>query len=242
MDDANLYRPGHPLAQKIIERCKASTPDPQSLSFDYSHSGKKISILESLIGKSGYISVVCQTMTALEIEDFVLLSGVTDDGTTVDVEQCRRFFSLNAVGTPGNGDGVPTNLGTALAEGLQKQKNELLATLTERNASFFELELDKLDRWSDDLKVGLEYELKELDRQIREARRSAQIAPALAEKLSIQKQVRELDAARTRKRRELFDAQDRIDKQRQDLIETIEKKLQQDCKETPVFTVRWSLA
>ncbi len=153
----------------------------------------------------------------------------------------RRFFSLNAVGTPTNGDGVPTNLQAALDEGLQKQKSELLATLTERNASFFELELDKLDRWSDDLKVGLEHELKELDRQIREARRSAQIAPALAEKLSIQKQVRELEAARTRKRRELFEAQDRIDKQRQDLIETIEKKLQQDCKETPVFTVRWSL-
>ena len=125
VDDANLYRPGHPLAQKIIERCKASTPDPQSLSFDYSHSGKKISILESLIGKSGYICVVCQTMTALEIEDFVLLSGVTDDGAMVDVEQCRRFFSLNAVGTPANGDGVPTNLATALDEGLQKQKNEL---------------------------------------------------------------------------------------------------------------------
>jgi len=138
-------------------------------------------------------------------------------------------------------DGVPTRLQAALEDGLQRQKNELLATLTERNASFFELELDKLDRWSDDLKVGLEYELKELDRQIREARRSAQIAPALAEKLAIQKQVRELDAARTRKRRELFDAQDRIDKQRQDLIETIEKKLQQDCKETPVFTVHWSL-
>jgi ERCC4-related helicase len=242
VDDANLYRPGHPLAQKIVERCKALTPDPQSLSFDYSHSGKKISILESLIGKSGYISVACQTMTALETEDFVLLSGVTDDGTIVDVEQCRRFFSLNAAGTPVKEDAVPTSLQAALEDGLQRQKNELLATLTERNASFFELELDKLDRWSDDLKVGLEYELKELDRQIREARRSAQIAPALAEKLSIQKQVRELDAARTRKRRELFDAQDRIDKQRQDLIETIEKKLQQDCKETPIFTVRWSLA
>jgi adenine-specific DNA-methyltransferase len=180
-------------------------------------------------------------MTALETEDFVLLSGVTDDGTIVDVEQCRRFFSLNAAGTPVKEDTVPTSLQAALEDGLQRQKNELLANLTERNASFFELELDKLDRWSDDLKVGLEYELKELDRQIREARRSAQIAPALAEKLSIQKQVRELDAARTRKRRELFDAQDRIDKQRQDLIETIEKKLQQDCKETPVFTVRWSL-
>jgi len=241
VDDANLYRPGHPLAQKIIERCKASAPDPHCLCFDYSHSGKKISILEPLIGKSGYMSVVCQTVAALETEDFVLLSGVTDDGTIVDAEQCRRFFSLNAAENPGNGDGMPTNLQAALDDGLQRQKNELLTNLTERNASFFELELDKLDRWSDDLKVGLEYELKELDRQIREARRSAQIAPALAEKLAIQKQIRELEAARTRKRRELFDAQDRIDKQRQDLIETIERKLQQDCKAIPVFTVRWSL-
>jgi hypothetical protein len=242
VDDANLYRPGHPLAQKIIEQCKTSSPDSQCLCFDYSHAGKKISILEPLIGKSGYMSVVCQTVTALETEDFVLLSGVTDDGTIVDAEQCRRFFSLKAAGNPCHGDGMPTNLQATLDEAVQRQKNELLSTLTERNASFFELELDKLDRWSDDLKVGLEYELKELDRQIRDARRSAQIAPALAEKLAIQKQVRELEGARTRKRRELFDAQDRIDKQRQDLIETIEKKLQHDCKEIPVFTVRWSLA
>jgi hypothetical protein len=92
VEDANLYRLGHPLAQKIIEQCKAFMPDPQSLSFDYSHYGKKISILESLIGNSGYISVACQTVTALETEDFVLLSGVTDDGTIVDVEQYRRFF------------------------------------------------------------------------------------------------------------------------------------------------------
>ena len=242
IDDAHLYRPGHPLAQRIIEQCKALTPDPQLLTFDYSNSGKKISILEPLIGKTGYITVVCQTVTALETEDFVLLSGVADDGTVVDAEQCRRFFSLGATDGPLDGAPLPANLQAPLEEGLQRQKNEMLAALTERNASFFELELDKLDRWSDDLKVGLEQDLKELDRQIRDARRSAQVAAALVEKLAIQKQVRELEAARTRKRRELFDAQDRIDKQRQDLIETIEKKLQQDCKETPVFTVRWSLA
>ena len=183
-----------------------------------------------------------QTVTALETEDFILLGGVCDDGAAIHAEQCRRFFSLNAAEAQVNGDPVPTDLRAAMGECLQRQKNELMATLTERNASFFELELDKLDRWSDDLKLGLEYELKELDRQIREARRSAQTAPALVEKLTIQKHVRELEGARTRKRQEMFDAQDRIDKQRQDLIETIEKKLQQDCKETPVFTVRWSLA
>jgi len=65
VDDANLYRPGHPLAQKIIEQCKALTPDSKGLCFEYSHSGKKISILEPLTGKSGYMSVICQTVTAL---------------------------------------------------------------------------------------------------------------------------------------------------------------------------------
>jgi superfamily II DNA/RNA helicase len=241
VEDANLYRLGHPLAQKIIEKCKAFAPDSQTLAFDYSHSGKKISILESLVGKSGFMRVVCDTVTALETEDYVLLSGVCDDGSPVDAEQCRRFFSLGASEKPTDSSTPAGHLHSQMDESLQRQQNEVLAKLTERNAAFFEIELDKLDRWSDDLKVGLEQELKELDRQIREARRSAQIAAALAEKLSIQKQVRELEATRTRKRRELFDAQDRIDKQRQELIETIENKLQQDCSVTPVFTVRWSL-
>ena len=50
-----------------------------------------------------------------------------------------------------------------------------------------------------------------------------------------------MEAQRNRKRRELFDAQDRIDKQRQELIETLEQEITvQDCKITPVFTMRWS--
>ena len=241
VEDANLYRLGHPLAQKIIERCKAFTSDLRNLAFEYSRSGKKISILEPLLRKRGFMRITCQTVTALETEDFVLLSGVCDDGSTVDPEQCRRFFSIGAAENVSDCPSLPEHLQSRLDEDLKRQQNEVLAKLTERNAAFFEGELDKLDRWSDDLKIGLEQELKELDRQIREARRSAQLAVALAEKLSIQKEIRELEAARNRKRRELFDAQDRVDKQRQDLIERIEKKLQQDCKVMPVFTVRWSL-
>ena len=241
VEDANLYRLGHPLAQKIIEQCKALEPDSRALAFDYSHSGKKISILEPLIGKTGFMRVTCQTVTALETEDFVLLSGICDDGIPLDAEQCRRFFSLDASEEREKCASLPVGVETQLDQGLQKQQNEVLAELTERNANFFEIELDKLDRWSDDLKLGLERELKEFDHQIRDARRSAQIAVALAEKLEIQKQVRELEAQRNRKRRELFDAQDGIDKQRQDLIEAIERKMQQNCRVTPVFTLRWSL-
>jgi hypothetical protein len=242
VEDANLYRLGHPLAQNIIERCKSMPLEPKKLVFDYTHSGKKISILEPLIGKTGWLNVARLTVESLETEDHVLLGGVSDDGTLLDAEQCRLLFSLDAAQTVSDQTSTGDSLQSVLDEQLKCQQNEALMRLTDRNGSYFELELNKLDRWSDDLKVGLEQELKELDRQIREARRSAQMAVALAEKLAIQKVVRELDATRNRKRRELFEAQDRVDNQREELIATIEKRLQQQVSWIPIFTVRWSLA
>ncbi len=40
--------------------------------------------------------------------------------------------------------------------------------ISERNGKYFEAEAEKLDSWADDLKVALEREIKEMDRQIRE--------------------------------------------------------------------------
>ncbi|MDZ7581227.1 MAG: hypothetical protein U5R30_11550 [Deltaproteobacteria bacterium] len=67
-------------------------------------------------------------------------------------------------------------------------------------------------------KIGLECEIKELDRQIKEARRAATTALTLEEKLAGQKQIKALEAQRNQKRRSLFDAQDEVDLQREQLI------------------------
>lgn len=49
------------------------------------------------------------------------------------------------------------------------------------------------------------------------------------------------EAERNRKRRELFDAQDAIDSQRDELIGRIEKQLRRRHTLKPVFMFRWSL-
>jgi hypothetical protein len=56
---------------------------------------------------------------------------------------------------------------------IRNEQQRIQRDITERNARFFEDEADKLDGWADDLKVGLEREIKEVDRQIKEARRAA---------------------------------------------------------------------
>jgi len=52
---------------------------------------------------------------------------------------------------------------------------------------------NKIDGWADDLKVGLEREIKEFDRQIKETHSSAVAALTLEEKLEVQKQIRHLE-------------------------------------------------
>ena len=51
-----------------------------------------------------------------------------------------------------------------------------------------------------------------------------------------------MESQRNAKRCALFDAQDDIDRRREQLIAEIEGKLQQRVSQMPLFSIRWSLA
>ena len=72
-------------------------------------------------------------------------------------------------------------------------------------------------------------------------RRAAQLAPTLEDKLAGQRQLRDLESQRNDKRRSLFDAEDEIDRQREELIAGIEAKLAQQTTRRSLFRVRWAL-
>src|SRR5262249_25886052 len=75
VEDANTYRVGHPLAQRILTACKAVDSPPTEVSFDYSASGKKVAVLEPFIGKSGWLFCTRISISAFETEDHVLFGG-----------------------------------------------------------------------------------------------------------------------------------------------------------------------
>lgn len=236
---AHVYRLGHPLAEQLVTTAKARDLPPAEIEFHYAQHGSKISILESLRGQSGTVTVSLFTVESMDqAEDHLIYAACTDDGTALDQEQARRLLSLPATFKgPVLDLPAPAVLGD-IASARQQQIQQIIA---KRNAHYYEAEAQKLDGWADDLKVGLEREIKEMDRLIKEARRAAATALTLEEKLASQKQIKTVEAQRNDKRRSLFDAQDQIDQQRDDLIGKIEGKLQQGTSIQGLFTLRWSL-
>jgi len=231
----HFYRPDHPLAVRLIERAIARKLSIVEMTLDYTNHPSKISVIEPLVGQSGWLEVSKLTVSAVEVDEFLIFAARTDHNRILDEEICRKLLSL------------PATLGPEIPDApdlTELRKAEVAARLGEidiRNARFFDEEVLKLDRWSEDLKLSLEHEIKELDKHIRELRRSSALAQSLQDKLTHQKQLREVERRRNAKRRELFDAQDAIDRQREELIDKIEKQLKHTSTVQVLFTIRWRL-
>jgi ERCC4-related helicase len=237
--DAHLYRINHPLARWGIEQAKARVLDGARLVFDYTAYGSKISTLEAWRGKAGWLTVKLISVETLgNQEQHLLVAAGTTDGVVLAEEDPEKLLRLPATTQAASLFNAPD--ATLLAD-VEARKTALLRDVNERNLGYFEQEVQKLDAWADDLKLGLEQEIKEIDREIKEVRRTAATSPTLEEKLSWQKKQRELEGKRSKLRRELFARQDEVEAQRNDLISQLEVQLQQQVEEHTLFTVEWEL-
>jgi ERCC4-related helicase len=265
-EEAHIYRLAHPLAQSLIEQAQQQALQPSKLVFDYDAYGSKVSVIEEMRGRSGVLLVQKLRVHSLGAsEEHMLTAAIDSVGNIHDQDITERLLNI-----PGHAiavsrlhslplqTGLPNvhataeqnildfaaanvSVPSALEAEISRQKSRILSNLETRNLSFFALETEKLDSWADDLKVGLEREIKELDRQIKEARTKSKGAATLAEKLAAQKEQRDHEANRDRKRRELFQRQDEIQSRRDGLIDELEKQLSQQVTVLPLFACEWEI-
>lgn len=240
VEDANTYRVGHPLAQRLLAQAKALAVRSGDVLFRYPESGTNISILQSLKGQSGWLICVHMTLTALETEDHLVLAGTTDDGMVVDSAQCRRLFDLP--GAEKGASTVPPTMQGTLNDAVARQVRELVESLTAKNGMWFETEMDKLDRWAEDRRASLKAELDELDEAIKETKKAARLAPNLPEKLERQRALRQLETKRTEAWKAFDEASQVIDKQKDALLDEISRRLDQRTDRSTLFTIHWLVA
>jgi adenine-specific DNA-methyltransferase len=242
--DAFLYRLSHPLAIKLIDNAKQRTLPPAQVDFTYDPSLGRCFALEKFIGKTGYLSLALLTAESFDqTEEYLLLSAATEEGEQIPTEDIHKLFKYSGCVTEvfDPGEQIQADLTDKLAEDIKAQTDSIRQDISRRNALFFDAEALKIETWSEDLKNGLEIEIKDIDKKMKDVRKLSRTAVSLEEKLSIQKELRTLEASRNSKRRTLFEAQDKIDAQRETLIKQIETKLKQQVMSKDIFNIRWGL-
>ena len=168
------------------------------------------------------------SLSALEIEDWIVLVGLTDEGIRLDETQCRRLLELH--GVTGTAFAIPGPIADALNAAQTDRQRELLEGASSRNGNWFDLEMDKLDRWAEDRRASLKAELDELDQALREARKTARSAPTLPEKLERQRESRALESKRDEAWRAFDHASREVDRQKDRVLDEISHRLEQNTR------------
>lgn len=233
------YRFSHPLAQKWIEQAKSRQLIPKEITFRYSDYEGKVTILEQLIGKEGWLSLDLLHVQSLENEQHFIFSAIDLEGEQLDQEICEKMFELPAV--EGEEIELSESIGNTLQRISEAQQQSILNDIMERTSTYLDAELEKLEKWSQDLKNKLEKDIDEVTVEIEHLKREAKLTRNLAEKLEMNKQIKELEKKRNEMRRNLYDQQDEIDEQKDRLFEEIEKKLEQRTKTEHLFTIKWRI-
>jgi len=240
IENENLYRVGHPLAQKIINQCKNENLSVKEIEFDLSSNDTKISILEDLKGKQGWLQAKQISISSFEMEDHILFAAVDEEGNSITSDQAQRLFSLKA-SEINNELVIKEEIAVIFQEIYHAQQIAIIDENSKRNNSFFDEEVDKLEKWSEDVRNSIKFEIKELDKEIKTKKTEARKLLNLEQKVKEQRIIKELEKKLADKRYNQYQNEDEIENRKDSLLDDVEKRLKQQTSENELFTIKWKI-
>jgi len=235
---AHAYRLSHPLGEWSIEASLNAATPVATLKLDYDKHGARVSVIEKLRGKSGWLTLARLEVTAFETTEALLFSGLTDDGQVLDQEACEKLMAIPAAGKP---TPLSTNVPEALLANSQRAVAATIAQVLEANQRLFNEERDKLERWADDKLLAAEEALKNTKARIAQLKRDARKAVTLQEQDGIQRELSELERKQRRLRQEIFAVEDEIIAKRDELIASLQQRLKEKTSNETLFSIRWQV-
>ena len=168
----------------------------------------------------------------------LLFSGLTDQGEPLDQNTCEKLMSMPVMSRP---TALSTTIPATLIANSQRAADATIAQVLEANQRLFNEERDKLERWADDKLLAAEEALKNTKTRIAQLKRDARKATTLQEQEVIQHELAELERKQRRLRQEIFNVEDEIIAKRDELIASLQQRLQEKTYNETLFSVRWQV-
>ena len=198
-----------------------------------------ISFLDVNPNLKGILSIDKLTYKGVANEEHLIISVITEDGTIVDDNTVDRIMELKAT-IIGECQAEIAELITARQVGIQKQRDEI----AERNRQYFMDECAKMDAYTEDLKDGLQKFLKSTKRDIdakKKEMRALKDLGTLQEMVDIQAEINELESKLKKKKRELYDEEDRLERERDAMLDEIRERLNGEIETQTIMTFSFEI-
>jgi superfamily II DNA or RNA helicase len=234
-----LYRLSHPLGEHVVECAKALPTPSVQITFDVTNHPARLSVIEALRGKFGYLTLIRLAVHSYEREEHLLFSGFDDEGVSLDPETMEKLFACT--GRVGDVSPVSTAVAERLGAEADRHATATVSRSLEQNGRHFNEAREKLEKWADDMVIAAEQSLSDTKEQIKALRRQARQAVTLTEQHEIQERMKALERQQRRQRQDIFKAEDGIMQKRDQLIDHLEKRLAQRTETDTLFTIRWTV-
>ena len=234
-----FLRREHPLCQKFIEQCDQNELNLAEITFNYTQSVRKISFIDTLDVKKGWISVSKLINSSFEEQEYLLVSAICDDGVEIEADLVDRLMALEVLSVK--------NVESKIVERILNHQKQLeLQTIKDiemKNKEFFLQECAKLDEWSEDLKNNLQAEIKDIEKLIKEKKKEFDnsIDLDLTQMLDRKEELNKLKRLRDKKRRELYDEEDKVDEENDRLQAQMRSRVKGSTQVKQLFTIRFDI-
>lgn len=212
---------------------------PTHIRFDNTGAERRHSFFDSHTGLKGVLSVDKLAYEGLGDQEHLIFTVETEDGTALDEDLVNRMLELPGTAT--------SDIPDETAEFIKKRDERMelkKQQIQNANKEYFIAECEKLDAYSEDLKEGLERDIKELGKLIKEKKREFKTGSGdktLEEMLDLKEEISKLESKRKEMRRNLYEQQDAIDEQNERLQEEIRQKLEGHMVTQHIMTISFEI-
>ena len=209
-----------------------------NIKFDHTSSRRNVSFFSTHKGLKGILSIDKMAYDGIGEEEHLVYSVITEEGTVLDDDLVNRLLEM-----PGTIDG---DCPPETPELFELRKERLAAQQTQienANKQYYLDECEKLDAYSEELKDGLEREIKEMRKEIAIKRKKFKTSTNLPldEMLAIKDEINKLEKKRNEKQRDLYAQQDKIDADNERLQEEMRKKLEGKIITEHIMTISFEI-
>lgn len=235
----NLFRISEGLGLELLERYKVDRLESTHLAFVYQHDDTHWADVKNLVSLKGILRVTKVSIGYCEEKrERLILVAITDTGEVVHPETIERMLMLPVLNEESS---QIMEYSTGLDVETNKQLQVFITEVECDNERYYAEEVEKLERWAEDKRVALDIRIKQLDLEIKQARKASRQLGSLQEKMAAKRALKSLERERDQVMLNYHEEKKVIEQEEDDLFEQLEKRLSTETKTKILFEVTWEV-